>query len=101
MNHKSILYAEKVQLLERLESDKQHIEADIAALKSAFQPLEVIQHLIEDTSNTLYKQPTAMRVARNAVENLPGKLGQNKWLRVAAQIALPFLMKKVMERVIR
>jgi len=98
MNHKSILYTEKIQLLERLESNKQQIQEDLEALKSTFQPLEVIQRVVEDTSDTMYKQPTAMRLARNAVAHLPGNLGQSKWLRVAAQVALPFLMKKLMAR---
>jgi len=94
MKHKTILQAERLQLLQRLENNKRDIQEDVMAIRNSIAPVAMATNRILQTSRTINRNPALVELAQLGVRALPGKYGKSHTLRIAAQIALPMLVSK-------
>ncbi|MFN8302361.1 MAG: hypothetical protein U0U46_07700 [Saprospiraceae bacterium] len=101
MKYLNVLEAERAQILQRLHSDKQNIRQDIAALRESLQPLESVTKMLGGATAAIAGQPLALEAGRLGAAFLPGKLGRNKWVSLAVQIAIPLMIHQAMKLVDR
>ena len=87
--------AERTRLLAHLETQKQLINSDMTEIKSSLKPLVLVKKVISEAADSFRDNSFATQTTRLALTVLPRGIVRHPILGIAAQIAVPLLIRNV------
>ena len=88
------IQAERYRLLERLEDQTRGIKREMAAIKSSLHPLQLLESVIEQATESIQDRGLAIQVTKLALTALPNQLTRYPIIALILRMAMPWIVQK-------